>query len=66
VLDVKTMKDMICESCDKPVSFNMAQVSHNRFRKILCIEDQKKEIERTYPPSLKEFALKQLEKFSHV
>ncbi len=52
-----------CQTCGDEITWRMASVSRGRFRKSLCLDCQAAEIEATYPPKLKDFALKNLEKY---
>lgn len=44
-----------CEECGQKISWGVFNYSVSTFRKALCMECQKKERERTYPPKLAKF-----------
>lgn len=54
------MKPETCEECKKQISWGEYTFSMNKFKKALCVEDQKKERERIYPPKLAAFINKNI------
>lgn len=51
-----------CDMCGKDISWKMAEITQNRFKKNLCIIDQVDEITKTYPPKLAKFTIDNLKK----
>jgi hypothetical protein len=44
-----------CENCQKAIPWSVYKYSVSVFRKALCIECQKEEREKTYPPKQAKF-----------
>jgi len=63
--DKMNLNTMSCTGCHKTISWKMAQVTINRYHKVLCIDCQKVEIMATYPPKLAEYTIRNLENYTN-